>query len=119
MSREPCSKCDSSDKEHYCGHCERCNDCCPDWEAHGRMVGMAKKSFDSAWNFMKSEPVRARYRSLPEDSQEGEHTWKCPHCGEENEEWSSHQSFASPFRFNNKAKVQCASCGERVQIMEG
>ena len=34
--REPCSKCDSAAKEHYCAGCSRCSDCCPDWEGHGR-----------------------------------------------------------------------------------
>ena len=56
MAQEPCSKCDSSNKQHYCDYCARCNDCCPDWEAHGRMGGMKKsETFEIAWNIMKRE----------------------------------------------------------------
>ena len=56
--QEPCTRCDDSEKEFYCSYCERCNDCCPDWEKHGRM-GMAEKghaiSFDRTWDAIKKD----------------------------------------------------------------
>ena len=56
--QEPCTKCDSSEKELYCSYCERCSDCCGDWEKHGRM-SMAEKghaiSFNRTWDAIKKD----------------------------------------------------------------
>lgn len=56
--QEPCTRCDSSEKELYCSYCERCNDCCDEWEKHGRM-SMAEKghtiSFDRTWDAIKKD----------------------------------------------------------------
>ena len=71
--REPCTRCDSSEKELYCSYCERCNDCCDDWEKHGRM-SMAEKghaiSFDRTWDAIKKDDwyeSPGRDEELPND----------------------------------------------------
>ena len=79
---------------------------------------MMTKAFTKGWLIVKGE-ANTKYRSLPEDSTEGEHTWDCPYCGEENQEWSGDQSVASPFRYHNEAIVRCGACGEEVVITEG
>lgn len=37
LKQEPCSRCDEV-KDLHCAKCDRCSDCCPDWEKHGRMA---------------------------------------------------------------------------------
>ena len=66
----------------------------------------------------QEEAVVVTYREVPEDHPDGEYTWECPYCGDENQEYSGNQSPFSPFRFSGDAEVHCAGCGKIVWISE-
>ena len=66
----------------------------------------------------QEEAVVVTYREVPEDHPDGEYTWECPYCGDENQEYSGNQSPFSPFRFSGDAEVACAGCGKQVWISE-
>lgn len=98
--------------------------CYKDLKKEGKHPDDLKKSFRTAWNIMKEDydsdiEVTTRYEQLPEDSLEGEHKWDCPYCGHEQQEYSSYQSVASPFRFANVADLVCTDCDRSVIVHEG
>jgi endogenous inhibitor of DNA gyrase (YacG/DUF329 family) len=78
---------------------------------------MSDDIFGAAWDIVKKAVV-VTYREVPEDHPDGEYTWECPHCGDENQEYSGNQSPFSPFRFSGDAEVPCAGCGKQVWISE-
>lgn len=97
---------------------------CPDC---GEQVKVRTEGERSPWASCKchpdpivkqERPVKVRHREVPEDHPDGEYTWMCPFCGEENQEYSSNQSSFSPFRFSGDAGVKCFACGEEVAITE-
>jgi len=99
---------------------------CPDRQCSYQDVqphpDRVEKAFRIGWAVVKEHdpdvPVPCTYREVPEGHPDGEYTWDCPHCGNENQEWSGNQSPMSPFRFSNEVEVRCPACGEDVGIVE-